>query len=230
MDKQPKPLFKLSPSSLHLFLECPRCFWLAKVKKINRPDSAFPSLPSGMDKILKEHFDRFMEQGKLPPELHTNGLQHYKLFNDKLLLKQWRNNLKGIQWLDKETNILLHGAVDNILVKGDKHIVLDYKTRGFPLKEDTHEHYVLQMDLYNLLLRKNGYATEDYSYLLFYYPKEVLPTGEVVFETVVKKMPVDISKGEKVFREAVQILLNEESPKPSSECGFCHWAKGVSEE
>ena len=89
---------------------------------------------------------------------------------------------------------------------------------------------MMQPNTSTLLLRKNGYATEDYSYLLFYYPKEVLATGEVVFETVVKKMAVDISKGEKVFREAVQILLNEESPKPSSECGFCHWAKDMLEE
>src|SRR3989344_8415650 len=72
MEKQPKPLFKLSPSSLNLFIDCPRCFWLQVVKKVKRPDGAFPSLPSGMDKVLKEHFDRFMEQGTLPPELHTN--------------------------------------------------------------------------------------------------------------------------------------------------------------
>ena len=230
MEKQPKPLFKLSPSSLHLFLECPRCFWLEKVKKISRPDSIFPSLPSGMDKILKEHFDRFMDKGLLPPELHTNGLQNYKLFSDKALLKIWRNNLKGIEWLDTATNILLRGAVDNILVKGNKHIVLDYKTRGFPLKEDTHEHYVLQMDIYNLLLRKNGYLTEDYSYLLFYYPKEVLKTGEVVFETVVKKMIVNIANGQKVFQEACAVLLQEDPPEPSGACGFCHWAKGMLEE
>ena len=60
---------KLSPSSLNLFLECPRCFWLYKVKGVGRPDGIFPSLPNGMDKILKEHFDRFMEKGELPPEL-----------------------------------------------------------------------------------------------------------------------------------------------------------------
>lgn len=54
--------FKLSPSSLNLMLECPRCFWLQLVKKEKRPDTPFPSLPSGMDKVLKEHFDRFMEK------------------------------------------------------------------------------------------------------------------------------------------------------------------------
>ena len=230
MNKASKPLFKLSPSSLNLFVDCPRCFWLQVVQKVKRPDGAFPSLPSGMDKVLKEHFDRFMEQGTLPPELHTNGLSHYKLFDDKDLLKVWRNNLQGIKYLDVSTNILLHGAVDNILVKGKKLIILDYKTRGYPVKEDTHEHYLLQMYLYAYLLEKNGYEVEDYAYLLFYYPNRVLATGEVVFDTHLKKIAVDPQEGEKVFKDVTKVLLDEDAPKPNADCGYCVWAKGMSED
>ena len=64
--------------------------------------------------------------------------------------------------------------------KNEKLIVLDYKTRGFPLKEDTAAHYQLQLDVYNFLLRKNDHDTEDYAYLLFYVPREVTATGEVL--------------------------------------------------
>ena len=67
--------YKFSPSSLSLLKDCPRCFWLRFNKKINRPDSIFPSLPSGMDKILKEHFDKFMKKGELPPELSELKVQ-----------------------------------------------------------------------------------------------------------------------------------------------------------
>ena len=81
----------------------------------------------------------------------------------------------------------------------------------------------------NLLLRKNGYATGGYSYLLFYYPREVLSTGEVVFETVVKKTVVNIANGQNVFQEACAVLLQEDPPKPGSDCGYCMWAKGVYE-
>jgi len=144
---------KLSPSSLNLFKDCPRCFWLHFVKKVRRPAGIFPSLPSGMDKVLKEYFDRFMEKGELPPAL--SKLKGVKLFDDVELLKVWRTNLRGIQWTDKKGN-LLRGAVDNILVKGKKLIVLDYKTRGYPLKEDTAAHYQNQMNLYNFLLQKTA--------------------------------------------------------------------------
>ena len=216
-----KPPYKLSPSSLNLMLECPRCFWLQLVKKEKRPDTPFPSLPSGMDKVLKEHFDRFMEKGELPPEIREYGLDNgYKLFSDKTKLDIWRSNQKGIQYKDKTSGILLRGAVDNLLEKGKKLIVLDYKTRGYPLKEDTHEHYITQMDIYNFLLRKNGYDTEDYTYLLFYYPNRVTATGEVIFDTKLIKIKTDSKRGEKVFKESIKIL-QEKEPKASKECGFC---------
>ena len=120
---------KLSPSSMNLIEECPRCFWLQVVKNVKRPSGAFPSLPSGVDKMLKEHFDRFRDKGDLPPELKY--LKDVKLFDNKDLLKTWRNNLKGIEYYDKENDVLLHGAVDNLLSKDNKLIVIDYKTKGF---------------------------------------------------------------------------------------------------
>tara|TARA_Y100000310_G_scaffold178831_1_gene178787 strand:+ start:4057 stop:4716 length:660 start_codon:yes stop_codon:yes gene_type:complete len=217
--------YKFSPSSLSLLKECPRCFWLKFNKDIKRPDSIFPSLPSGMDKILKIHFDTYMEKGELPPELKEfNG--NLKLFDDVELLKLWRSNFKGIPWEDKEGN-LFRGAIDNLLKKGKKLIVLDYKTRGYPLKDDTAEHYQDQMDIYNLLLRKNGYETENYSYLLFYHPDKVNGHGDVIFHTDLVKMKVDIKNAENIFIEAIKVLKGK-IPKASEECGYCKWVEECS--
>jgi len=214
------PTNKFSPSSLSLLKECPRCFWLHFNKSIKRPDGIFPSLPAGMDRILKEHFDRFMKKGLLPPELKSlNG--EVKLFDDENLLSVWRNNFKGIQWTDKTGN-LFRGAVDNLLVKGKKLIVLDYKTRGYPLKEDTHEYYQDQMDIYNFLLRKNGYETEDYTYLLFYHPNKVHENGNIDFHAEIVKIKVNVKNAERIFKEAINCLEND-MPASSDECGFCCW-------
>ena len=210
---------KFSPSSLSLLKDCPRCFWLKFNKDIKRPEGIFPSLPSGMDKILKIHFDSFMRKGELPPELKE--LKDVKLFDDEELLKVWRSNFKGIPWEDKEGN-LFRGAIDNILKKGNKLIVLDYKTRGYPLKEDTHEHYQNQMDIYNLLLRKNNYKTEDYAYLLFYHPDKVNENGDVVFNTDLIKMKVSIENAENIFKNALEVL-KDKIPKASEECEYCRW-------
>ncbi len=213
--------YKLSPSSLGLMKECPRCFWLHFNKKIKRPDSIFPSLPSGMDSILKAHFDSFRDKGLLPPELHE--LKGLKLFGNLELLEVWRNNFKGIQWKGKDGNIL-RGAVDDILEKKSKLIVLDFKTRGFPLKEDTHEHYQDQLDIYNFLLRQNDYETEDYAYLLFYYPEKVNGNGDIVFHTSLIEMEIAVKNAEHIFKEALKVLGGK-IPKVSEECGFCEWGK-----
>ena len=157
----------------------------------------------------------------MPPELCENNVcAGMRLFDDKELLKIWQNNRRGIVWEDKKGNIL-HGAVDNILKKGDKLIVLDYKTRGYALKEDTAALYQDQLDVYNFLLRKNGHKTEDYGFLLFYMPKEVMATGEVIFDTELVKMKTNVANAEKLFNDAIK-LLGGECPKKT-----CEWCERV---
>ena len=60
---------RLSPSALNLFLECPKCFWLEYGAGIHRPRGPFPSLPGGMDIIIKKYFDSYRAVGKVPPEI-----------------------------------------------------------------------------------------------------------------------------------------------------------------
>lgn len=219
---QKAKVFKLSPSAINLFLECPRCFWLEKHGKWKRPASVFPSLPSGMDRVLKEHFDRFRDKGNLPPEICNNGhCTGLKLFGEnekeKELLKEWRNNFKGIRSRDEKGNELF-GAIDNLLKKGETLIVLDYKTRGYPIKEDTHEHYQNQMDTYNYLLRENNYKTEDYAFLLFYVPSRVNEGGEVIFETNLVKIRTNPKNAVTNFKKAINCLEEE---CPTKTCNWC---------
>src|SRR3989344_8197098 len=215
--------FKLSPSSINLMFSCPRCFWLDKHNVWKRPDTPFPQLPNGMDKIIKAHFDRFMEKGELPPELCENqDCNELKLFDNKELLKDWRSNFKGVRWTDEEGNTFF-GAVDNILVKGKKLIVLDYKTKGFPIKDmdEASGYYQNQLDIYNLLLRKNKYETEDYAFLLYYIPKEITKTGEFIFDTELVKMDIYTDNALGIFDNALRVL-DDECPEKG-----CEWCKEV---
>ena len=211
--------YTFSPSSLNLLKECPRCFWLHFNRNIRRPNGIFPSLPSGMDRILKVHFDTFRDKNELPPELKK--LKDVRLFSDIELLKTWRNNLKGIQYKDPDGN-LIRGAVDNILEKKEKLIVLDYKTRGFPLKEDTADHYQDQLDLYNFLLRKNGFKIENYAYLLFYHPDRVGTEGEILFHTDLVERSISTANAEKIIKNALK-TLGGSIPESPEECEFCRW-------
>ncbi|MBW2995318.1 PD-(D/E)XK nuclease family protein [Candidatus Woesearchaeota archaeon] len=172
-----------------------------------------------MDIILKAHFDSFRDKQQLPPELE---LKDVKLFDNLELLNEWRNNLKGIKYTDEKGN-LIRGAVDDILVKGNKLIVLDFKTRGFPLKEDTHLLYQNQLNIYNFLLRKNNFETEDYAYLLFFHPTKVTGKGNVVFHSDLIKMPISITAAEELIKQALECLAGEMPEK--NECEWCSWVE-----
>ena len=182
------------------------------------------SLPNGMDRILKQHFDSYRMKGEMPPELRER-CANYRLFGDLELLRVWRNNLRGLRYQD-ESGLMVRGAVDEILVKPGKLIVLDFKTRGFPRKEDTHVRYQGHLDLYNLLLRKNGYLTENYSYLLFYHPLMVEKDGNFVFNADLVKMDVDVENGLALLRRAADVLRKSSDEVVSSkECAFCSYRK-----
>ena len=158
-----------------------------------------------------------------PPELKDIE-EGTELFSDMDLLTIWRNNFKGIQFETEQ--YFLKGAVDAMLKKGDKLTVLDFKTRGYPLKEDTADHYQNQLDNYNFLLRKNNYETEDYAYLLFYHPDKVNEKGNIVFHTDLIKLPISVSNAEKIFEDALKVLSSD-IPKASENCAFCNWVSEV---
>jgi len=213
----------LSPSRLSLFLECPRCFWLDINRGVKRPSGIFPSLPSGMDSILKKYFDGFRCNGCLPPELEDKLKGH--LFDDMEKLNIWRNNFKGLQYIDEKSGIGLRGALDDLFVTDDKLFVpLDFKTRGFPLKEDTHEHYQHQMDIYCFLLDVNGNKTGNFACLLFYHPIMVEDDGRVKFKSDFVKVKTSKENGEKMFMNAIEVILGEE-PECKEGCPFCNWNK-----
>lgn len=212
---------RLSPSTLNLFKDCPRCFYLHINKKIKRPRGIFPSLPGGMDRIIKTYYDRYRAQKKLPPEIATKVTG--KLMPDKVLMDKWRNWRSGLTYRDKKRDAELFGALDDCLVDSDYYIPLDYKTRGSsPTRESSEEYYGLQLSCYNLLLAENGYKVRDYAYLVYYYPKQVSKKGVVDFTVEVFKIGADAEYGREMFEKALKLLDGKE-PEKGEDCEWCGW-------
>lgn len=219
-------MIRLSPSTLNLFRECPRCFWLHINEKIHRPSGPFPSLPSGMDTIIKKYFDTWRAKNELPPEIRPNvrGV----LFPDLDILTKWRNWRTGLRYEDENAGGVLSGALDDCVVEGKYYAALDYKTRGYPPKEGGHKFYQGQLDAYTLLLEENGYPTNHLAYLVYYFPKEVRENGLVSFNVEVKEVKTNSDDAKKEFERALEVL---KSPMPlkHSECAFCSWGEGFLE-
>ncbi len=215
----------LSPSAINMFIECERCFWLKYRQGRDRPSFPFPSLPGGMDREIKNHFDRHREQGTLPPELEEADIEAVPYPGGEFLenCRDWRKPPRM-----EEDGAVLRGAVDDLLnTRSGDIIVMDYKTRGYPPKEDSGapHYYERQINLYNLMLRSNGYQTADFGLVLYYYPDRLLENGDVVFHNELRRVPVDLRKARSTFENAVDTLQGGE-PRPGDDCDFCAWENG----
>ncbi len=242
---------RLSPSTLNLFLECPKCFYMELKMGIHRPQGPFPSLPGGMDGLIKKYFDKYRLLGQMPPEIEGR-VEGAQLFPDVEVLNQWRNWRTGLSYQDKETGATLSGALDDCLVQDKKYMPMDYKTRGYDVKEGGERFYQNQMDSYDLLLQKNGFKTAGWAWLIYWIPKEIQNSkgktqnynskikntaslfeennsnsAWVRFVIDPKKMKTDADSALKVFRDAVK-LLEGPMPKAHSVCTFCSWASAPS--
>ena len=219
---------KLSPSTLNLFLECQKCFWLGQVKGVHRPRGIFPSLPGGMDNLIKKYFDSYRIQGTLPPEIA--GKVDGMLMADLNLLNQWRSWRTGLVYRDPSSGAVLSGALDDLLVNPAKQVFMpfDYKTRGYALKEDSSSFYQNQLNCYSLMLEANGLKSAGFGYLCYYIPTNVSEDGQVKFEVTVKKMSVSNDDARKVF-ESAQELINGPMPKSHNACEYCSWGNSLNQ-
>ncbi|MBZ1345442.1 MAG: PD-(D/E)XK nuclease family protein [Candidatus Nealsonbacteria bacterium] len=216
--------FRVSPSKIGQLLECPKCLWLFYREGLNRPEGIFPTLLNGMDGLFKNYFDKYRNNGILPPEIA--GKVEGRLFEDAEKLKQWQNRSKGLQAEFPEFNILLKGLIDDLLVTSDnKYIPFDFKSRGYPIKENTHNFYQNQLDLYALLFEKNDLPSANFGYLLFFYPTNY-NQGAAEFKTELVKMGVSHRRAYEILKKVHQIISG---PKPASdrECIYCQYRNRV---
>lgn len=205
---------QLSASTLKLFQDCPRCFWLHLNQRIERPRGAYPSLPSGMDRVLKRYFETYRKQGTLPPLI--NGKLQGTLATTPLTL--------GFN--DPQTKARLWGKLDDCVVLSDQRVApLDHKTRA-SAPEDlsyTQKYYQLQMDVYTLLLERNGHRTSRTAYVVYYYPTEGALHEGVPFGVAVHKVATDPDAAYAVFAEACRCLAGPQPAAPAA-CEYCRWA------
>ena len=211
----------LSPSSLSIFLDCPKCFWLDKNKNIKRPRGIFPSLPKGMDSVIKTYFDRYRVKNEMPPEV--KDILPGKLFSDMSRLEKWRSWFQtDLCYEDKTVNASLSGALDDCLTEDGFYIPLDYKTRGAELIDDPVKYYQNQLDCYCLILNSSGFKTKGIAYLLYFWPLEVFENGMIKFKVEPIRIETNINSAKRLFYDAVT-CLNQNIPIASPNCEYCNY-------
>jgi len=206
---------QLSATTLKLFQECPRCFWLHVNKKIERPRGPFPSLPSGIDRVLKGYFDTYRRSGALPPLIQ--GKLDGTLATSALTL--------GFD--DARAHARLWGKLDDCVILPDQRVApLDHKTRASAPADRsyTEKYYQFQMDVYTLLLERNGHQTSRTAYVVYYFPIDGELHRGFPFGVAVHKITTNPRGAYEIFLAGCQCLAGA-LPESGEACEFCRWAE-----
>ena len=127
--------FKISRSKLNNFIDCPRCFYLERVKGLKDPGMPGWALNTAVDELLKKEFDHYRKIQKPHPFVTKNKLNFIPFQHEKI--DYWRDALRGgIAFTDPDTNLEIHGGVYDIWFNPDNKelILVDYKVRQMKFK------------------------------------------------------------------------------------------------
>lgn len=163
-------VFKVSRSKIELFTQCPRCFWLDVRLKITRPSSPPFNINKTIDELFKKEFDLHRVAGTSHPIMTDNQVKAVPYQHKDL--DTWRYNFTGVTALHKPTNLHVFGAIDDVWVNDDGElIVVDYKATSkasdVSIDSDWQISYKRQLEVYQWLLRQNGFKVSDTGYFVY---------------------------------------------------------------
>lgn len=225
--------FKLSRSKIDLFLECPKCFYLDRKLGVGRPPGFPFSLNSAVDTLLKQEFDIYRANGTSHPLIEKYGVDAKPIPHKDL--EKWRHNFTGVQYLHEPTNLLIFGAIDDLWQNSNgEFIVVDYKATAkkediTELNKDWHKGYKRQMEIYQWLLRNNGYKVSDTGYFVYCNGKSDKKAfdGKLEFDVTLISYKGDDSWIEKTISEIYKCLNNDEVPVMGLGCDYCSYIEAV---
>lgn len=225
--------FRLSRSKISLFLECRRCFYIDNKLGTARPPGYPFNLNSAVDALLKKEFDAHRAAHTAHPLMETYGLKAVPFDHPKM--DTWRDSLKGGVVCEHETGLTVCGGVDDIWINGnDELIVVDYKATSkdqqiTELDQEWHDGYKRQVEVYQWLLRQNGFKVSDTAYFVYANAskdKEAFD-GQLEFEVTLVPYKGDASWVDATLQEIKACLDSAELPEASSECDYCRYREAV---
>lgn len=231
--------FKISRSKIELFTQCQRCFWLDARLKIKRPNGPPFRINSAIDELFKKEFDSYRVLGKPHPIMSDNQIKAVPFVHHDL--DKWRHNFTGVQFVDPKSNLLVTGAVDDVWVDDNGNlIVVDYKATAksseVNIDSDWQMSYKRQMEVYQWLLRANGFSVSDTGY--FVYTNARLDSDgfgdRLEFQTKLIPYTGDASWVEPTLVKMKQCLESDVMPPVGQaamggDCDFCSYARSRTE-
>ncbi len=228
------PNWTLSRSKIDLFMECPCCFYIDNKLGTPRPPGFPFNLNSAVDALLKKELDTHRALGTKHPLAVAYGLDAIPLKHAKM--DDWRNALsEGVKFFHKTTGMTVRGGVDDIWVNPEGElIVIDYKATSKDgkiesLDEDWHRGYKRQLEVYQWLLRQNGFKVSDIGYWFYANATKDREAfdGRLDFELTLVPYQGSTDWVEQTLVDLKKCLDGGELPQSSLNCDYCTYRAAV---
>lgn len=187
------------------------------------------NINTAVDTLLKKEFDVHRNGKTSHPLMRQYGLDAIPFQHE--MMDTWRENFKGVQYHHEPTNLLITGAVDDIWInKEGELIVVDYKatakTTEVSLDAEWQMGYKRQMEIYQWLLRRNGFNVSKTGYFVYCNGRTDLEAfdGKIEFSIVLLPYEGDDAWVDGVIVKLKECLENPNIPKMSEDCEFCGYA------
>jgi hypothetical protein len=222
--------FKMSRTKLELFLKCSRCFYLDCKLGIKRPEGYPFTLNNTVDALLKREFDLYRTRREPHPlclKQHVTAIPY-----DHSDLEKWRDSLHhGVQYKVPETNIILYGGLDDVWIDQDTNelIVVDYKATSkegaVSIDADWQIDYKHQVEIYQWLLRQNGFSVSETAYFVYCNASRSRDTfdARLDFDISLISYKGDTSWIAGAISDVYRCLQDEIPPLPSLHCPYCNY-------
>ena len=220
--------YKLSRLKLELFLQCPRCFYIDRRLGVDRVPGFPFTINNAIDLLLKKEFDTYRAQGVPHPIMREHGVDAIPLVHPDL--ERWRTNSTGIQHHHEPTNFLVHGAVDDLWMRPDGAlIVVDYKATSSERPIVPNTRFRRQLEIYQWLLRQNGFAVAEVSYFVYANARRDRPgfDSQLDFAMTLHSHRGQDAWVDDALRKAYGCLRGEAVPAAASDCEWCGYVSNV---
>ena len=150
-------------------------------------------------------------------------------------MDEWRENFKGITCNHEPTGFTISGAVDDVWVNPQGElIVVDYKSTSKEgkidaLDEDWHIGYKRQMEIYQWLLRQNGFKVSDTGYFVYANADKDVKAFDGRLEFEVTLIPY-VGKADWIDETLLDIkryLDDGAIPEATEDCDYCRYREAA---
>lgn len=224
--------YRLSRTRIDNFHKCRRCFWIEERFGIKKPDTYPLTLNIAVDALLKKEFDAYRADGSPHPLMLKYGIDAVPFKHDDM--EKWRHNFTGVTYVHAPTNLHIFGAVDDVWQSGNGElIVVDYKATAKAstptLDGDLGAQYKRQMEVYQWLLRQNGFSVSPTGYFVYVNGKKDAAgfDGKLEFDVMLLPCEGDDSWIEPALVEIKETLMSDAIPESGNACEYCPYREAA---